>query len=273
VVVNAGGQFYKPKGWDIPGMETFEGTQWHTAEWRHDFDLTGKRVAIIGTGPSTGQVAPSIQPLVKQLYVYQRSATYVVPRGDGPIPAWKKRLLSWFPPLLWMYHLWWYWSVRFTSRRRKLQKLTKLKFETSKPMWLLGTQQNNGAAAYSAAFLEKQVESPEIREKLTPKDPFGCKRILVLDDYLTIFNKKNVELITEKPVRITKTGIVSDDGKEREVDVILNGTGKSSESRYLIRANIPRFRYFKARGPFSSVWCRWTQPGRTMGRNSFCILQ
>jgi cation diffusion facilitator CzcD-associated flavoprotein CzcO len=98
-------------------------------------------------------------------------------------------------------------------------------------MWLLGTQQNNGAAAFSHAFLEKSVESPEIREKLTPKDPFGCKRILVLDDYLTIFNKKNVELITEKPVRITKTGIVSDDGKEREVDVILNGTGNFSQSQ------------------------------------------
>jgi cation diffusion facilitator CzcD-associated flavoprotein CzcO len=124
VVVNAGGQFYKPKKWEIPGMETFEGTEWHTAEWRHDFDLRGKRVAIIGTGPSTGQVAPSIQPLVKELYVYQRSATYVVPRGDGPIPEWKKKLFSWFPPLLWMYHLWWYWSVRFTFTRPKLQKLT-----------------------------------------------------------------------------------------------------------------------------------------------------
>jgi cation diffusion facilitator CzcD-associated flavoprotein CzcO len=117
VVVNAGGQFYKPKKWDIPGMETFEGNEWHTAEWRHDFDLRGKRVAIIGTGPSTGQVAPSIQPLVKEPYVYQRSATCVVPRGDGPIPAWKKTLFSWFPPLLWMYHLWWYWSVRSISSR------------------------------------------------------------------------------------------------------------------------------------------------------------
>lgn len=111
VVVNAGGQFYKPKGWSIPGIEEFKGTSWHTAEWRHDFDLTGKRVAIIGTGPSTGQVAPQIQPIVKELYVYQRSATHVVPRNDDPIPVWKRKLLALFPPLLWLYHFWWYWSV------------------------------------------------------------------------------------------------------------------------------------------------------------------
>jgi cation diffusion facilitator CzcD-associated flavoprotein CzcO len=103
--------------------------------------------------------------------------------------------------------------------------LTGTKFETSKPMWLLGTKQNEGAAAFSRTFVESSVESPEIRNKLTPKDAFGCKRILVLDNYLPIFNQKNVELITEKPIRITETGVVSEDGREREVDVILNGTG------------------------------------------------
>jgi cation diffusion facilitator CzcD-associated flavoprotein CzcO len=92
-------------------------------------------------------------------------------------------------------------------------------------MWLLGTKQNEGAAAFSRAFLESQVSSPELREKLTPKDPFGCKRVLFLDDYFPIFTKKNVELITEKPIRFTETGIISEDGKSREVDVILNGTG------------------------------------------------
>jgi cation diffusion facilitator CzcD-associated flavoprotein CzcO len=113
VVVNAGGQFYKPKAWDILGMENFKGAQWHTAEWRHDYDLTGKRVAIIGTGPSTGQVAPKIRPLVKELHVYQRSATYVVPRKDTLIPEWKRQLFSWISPFLWLYHVWWYWSVRY----------------------------------------------------------------------------------------------------------------------------------------------------------------
>jgi len=103
--------------------------------------------------------------------------------------------------------------------------LIKFKVESSKPMWLLGTRENDGAAAFSRAFLESQVESPEIRQKLTPKDAFGCKRILVLDNWLSMFNQTNVELITEKPVQITEHGIISEDGIEREVDVILNGTG------------------------------------------------
>lgn len=94
-------------------------------------------------------------------------------------------------------------------------------------MWLTGTKENDGAAALCRAFLESQVESPELREKLMPKDPFGCKRILVLDNWLSMFNQKNVELITEKPIQITKNGIISEDGKERKVDVILNGTGTS----------------------------------------------
>lgn len=111
VIINAGGQFYKPKSWQIPGIERFKGAEWHTAEWRHDYDLTGKRVAIVGTGPSTGQVGPKIQPAVKKLYIYQRSATHVVPRGNSLIEEWKKRLFKWFPPLLWAYHMWWYWSV------------------------------------------------------------------------------------------------------------------------------------------------------------------
>ena len=79
--------------------------------WNEKIDLAGKRVAIIGTGPSTGQVAPKIALLAKQLYVYQRSATYVVPRGDGPLPWWKLALFKWFRPALWFYHMWWYLSV------------------------------------------------------------------------------------------------------------------------------------------------------------------
>lgn len=111
VVVHAGGQFWQPKYAEIPGRENFKGTQWHTSEWRSDYDLKGKRVAMIGTGPSTAQVAPRIQPLVEKLILYQRSATYVVPRNDTPQPAWKQFLFKWFPPLLWGYHLWWYFSV------------------------------------------------------------------------------------------------------------------------------------------------------------------
>ncbi|OCK75222.1 FAD/NAD(P)-binding domain-containing protein [Lepidopterella palustris CBS 459.81] len=234
-VVHSGGQFSRPKWANIPGRESFKGTQWHTAEWRDDYDLTGKRVAIIGTGPSTGQVAPRIAPIVKQLNIYQRSATYVVPRGDGPIPKWKQKLFSWFRPLLWLYHVWWYAS-----------------FESSKPMWLSGTKRHAKAQAFALQNLESQVKDPITREKLRPRNEFGCKRILVLDDWYPIFNRPNVELITDKPIRITEHGIISKPPdqlpgeelagqpvgsydlrnedpnakeQEREIDVLLWGTG------------------------------------------------
>lgn len=111
-LVHAGGQFSRPKCANIDGKDTFQGEVIHTAMWNDNIDLAGKTVAIIGTGPSTGQVAPKIAPLVKQLYIYQRSATYVVPRNDGPLSWWKVQLFKWFLPALWLYHLWYYLSVR-----------------------------------------------------------------------------------------------------------------------------------------------------------------
>lgn len=111
VVVDAGGQFYRPKWAEIPGAEEFKGIQWHTAQWRDDFDLTGKRVAIIGTGPSTGQVAPMIAHKVKELTLYQRSATYVMPRNDMTQAGWRRALFRWFPPALWFYNVWFWWTV------------------------------------------------------------------------------------------------------------------------------------------------------------------
>lgn len=111
VVVNAGGQFSTPKYAEIPGMEKFKGTQWHSSQWNTDFDLTGKRVAIIGTGPSTAQLAPRIADKCKELILYQRSATYCLPRNDQPMPWWKKLIFKWVPFSLYFYHLWWYLSV------------------------------------------------------------------------------------------------------------------------------------------------------------------
>ncbi|GAB7356265.1 hypothetical protein MBLNU459_g7075t1 [Dothideomycetes sp. NU459] len=234
-IVSAGGQFSRPKTAEIPGKESFSRTQWHTAEWRGDYDLTGKTVAIIGTGPSTGQVAPRIQPIVKQLYIYQRSSTFVLPRNDGPVPVWKKLFFKLFPPALWLYHIWFWLAIESTKR-----------------MWFSGTKENKAMYDYSMAFLERQVESPIVREKLRPRTQFGCKRVLILDDYYPIFNEPNVELITDKPIRITEKGIISKPAdqvpqserekeptgsydlrneaphaveEEREIDVLIWGTG------------------------------------------------
>lgn len=105
VLFDNGGYFHKPKIADIPGREHFKGEQWHTAEWPEGADLTGKRVAVIGTGPSAAQVAPAIQPIVDKLYMFQRSCGHVLPRNNHKIPEWKKFLYRWIPGLLWIYHV------------------------------------------------------------------------------------------------------------------------------------------------------------------------
>ena len=192
-MVSAAGQFSRPKYANIPGKDTFEGAVWHTSEWNHDYDLTGKRVAIIGTGPSTAQIAPQIQPIVKKLTLFQRSPTYVFPRRDEPIDPRLITLFTWFWPALLCYHLYLY----------------VLK-EKSKPNQFVGTPEQIMAGKVALAHLHNQVKDPVLRAKLTPNHEFGCKRPLVLDDYYPIFEKPNVELITNKPVRITKDSIISD---------------------------------------------------------------
>lgn len=111
VLFDNGGGFHRPKYSDIPGRDDFGGKQIHTALWPDDVDLRGKRVALIGTGPSAAQVAPKIQPLVKQLYVFQRSSGHVLPRNNYTVPTWMKLVFEWCYPLLWAYHVWWFLFV------------------------------------------------------------------------------------------------------------------------------------------------------------------
>jgi len=112
VLFDNGGGFHRPKYANIPGSSNFKGEQWHTAEWPSDADLTGKRVALIGTGPSAAQVAPKIQPIVKELYMFQRSCGHVLPRNNHTIPGWERTLFRWFYPILWLYHVSWVVFVR-----------------------------------------------------------------------------------------------------------------------------------------------------------------
>ncbi|PCD26089.1 hypothetical protein BFJ63_vAg15083 [Fusarium oxysporum f. sp. narcissi] len=239
VLFNNGGNFHRPKLAQIPGREDFKGEQWHSSEWRTDYDLSSKNVAIIGTGPSAAQIGPKIQPIVKKLYLYQRTPGHVFPRGEVMIPAWKKFIFSWFYPILWLYHVSWAVSAA-----------------RSKDMWLSGTDKNKAMHKKAVAWLETQVSDPVLREKLRPKNEFGCKRPLFLNDWYPMFNQANVELVTEKPIRITEHGIVSkspqllDDedlkdqpvgayevrvGKEpaeevtRDIDVLIWGTGFDME--------------------------------------------
>ncbi|HKT83859.1 MAG TPA: NAD(P)/FAD-dependent oxidoreductase [Solirubrobacterales bacterium] len=213
VLVTACGQLSVPKVPSLPGLADFEGPAFHTAEWRHDVDLAGKRVALIGTGCSAIQVGPAIQPEVAQLDVYQRSPGWTLAKGDheysGPIRAAFRRF-----PLL-----------------HRLDRASVYAFQDlaaaafTKQRWLLplfkalGTRQINSA-----------ISDPELRRKVTPSYEFGCKRVMLTDDWYPTLTKANVELIDHGVDSVTAGGIRDATGVERPADAIVFATGFASHA-------------------------------------------
>ncbi|MGB5812315.1 MAG: NAD(P)/FAD-dependent oxidoreductase [Polyangiales bacterium] len=208
VVISGVGGLVDPAYPDIEGMDQFEGEMFHTARWRHDVDLDGKRVAIVGTGASAVQVVPSIAPDVGQLSVFQRSAAWVIPKYDKPYSLTTRRFLSRFPRLLRL--------IRFV-KYVLTELLGPIVFLDSKILSRIG----RGLSMWN---LRRQVQDPVLREKLTPDFQFGCKRVLVSDDYWAAFERDNVDLVTEPIDRIVPEGIEAG-GTLRPFDIIVLATG------------------------------------------------
>ncbi len=208
VLVTATGQLSLPAITRIAGTERFQGPIFHSAQWRHDVDLSGTRVAVIGTGASTIQIVPAIAGEAGQLDVYQRSAPYVLPKKDRAYRAWEKWLFRRFPParLLQRFRQWLFFEVFVAA------------FNRFKPLGRIG-------AKMFEKHLEEQVSDPSLREALTPDHVLGCKRVLISEDYLSTFERPNVELITQGVRELTKSGVVAEDGTERPTDVVVLSTG------------------------------------------------
>jgi len=206
-LVVACGQLSRPSWPAIPGREEFAGHEFHSAEWDHDYDLTGRRVAVVGTGASAVQFVPPIAERVAQLDVYQRTPPWMLPRTNDPYPRWRRRLLEHVPGLQ-------------RLRRRYLltvMESTILGFTKVPPLrWWV--------AAWSQAFIRMQVRDPVLRRKLWPDYPLGCKRVLFSSHYLPALQRPNVEVVTDAIDRITPGGVVAG-GRERPVDCIVWGTG------------------------------------------------
>ncbi len=209
VVVSGVGGLVNPALPDIKGIESFAGEIFHTARWRHDVELTGKRVAVIGTGASAVQVVPAIAPEVEQLSVFQRTPAWVVPKLDKRYSERAKRLYARFPFLL--------------KASRFLQYATS---EILGPMIFLDAPRLSALGeGMSLRHLQAQVQDPVLREKLRPHFQFGCKRILVSDDYWASFERENVELVTDPIAQIERDAIETKDGARRPVDAIVLATG------------------------------------------------
>jgi cation diffusion facilitator CzcD-associated flavoprotein CzcO len=211
-VVGAIGPFVDPKPAEIAGVDDFEGKIIHSADWDHGHDLTGERVAIVGTGASAVQIIPSIARDVGRLDVFQRTPIWVGPRFNPKIPTVLKRLFR---------------RVPFAARvaRNLVTGGTELVVMTLP----LNYQRFPFVARWvenrSKRFVASQVKDPELRAKLTPDYGLGCKRPAVSNHYLKTFNRDNVELITDPIERVTANGVRTADGAEREIDTLILATG------------------------------------------------
>ena len=209
-LINASGALTIPKPPDIDGVESFAGVTMHTARWDHSQDLTGKRVAIIGTGASAVQVIPEIAPMVENLTVFQRTPIWCFPKFDVPLSRAAR------------------WAMRIPGgksvHRWISQAYVELTFPIAAHYFTLNPfakRMDEGGKAY----LRRQVHDPVVRDKLTPRYAVGCKRPGFHNSYLSTFNRDNVELVTDPIDHITATAVVTADGRAHETDVLILATG------------------------------------------------
>lgn len=208
VMVAAVGQLNRPAYPKLTGMDSFAGKSFHSARWDHDYDLTGKRVAVIGTGASAIQFVPEIVPQVAHLDLYQRSAPYVIPKPDKAYPPLEKALFKHVPLLQSLDRAW-----QYSFHEVRLLGFTASVNETVLVEYLF------------QKHIREVIKDHKLRHRLTPDYPIGCKRILVSNDwYKTLLNLK-IDIVSEDIAEIVPQGIRTADGKVREVDAIIYGTG------------------------------------------------
>ncbi len=214
VLISGVGGLHIPATPDIPGMENFAGTAFHSARWDHGFDLAGKQVAVIGTGASAIQFVPQIAPKVARLTVFQRTPAWVIPKPDRPFSARDKSLFKIAA-----------WRRMFRTYLFYTHELRVLSFLGNKRALKLG-------GALAVRHLENQVSDPKLRAKLTPDYKIGCKRIMLSNDFYPALQRPNVELVTDGVREIRAHSIVDAAGVERPVDAIIFGTGFQVTTAY-----------------------------------------
>jgi cation diffusion facilitator CzcD-associated flavoprotein CzcO len=206
-LICATGPITEPQTPRLEGLDTFTGEMFHSAKWNHDYDLTGKRIAVIGTGASAIQFVPQIQPLAKELYVFQRTAPWVLPKPDMNLNDWGKSIIAKYP------------AIQQTWRNSVAQSLNAINFGLRnpvalKPLNVIGKQ-----------LLKLQVKDPVLRKNVTPAFTVGCKRILFANNYYPALQAANTSLIPHGLVKVEGNTVIAANGERHEVDVIIWGTG------------------------------------------------
>jgi cation diffusion facilitator CzcD-associated flavoprotein CzcO len=208
VLISAAGALSDPRTPEIEGLERFEGHTFHSARWDHEYDVAGKRIAVVGTGASAIQFVPAIAPEAGRLHVFQRTAPWVLPHSGRRISERERRLYRRFP---------------------LLQRLVRGGIYAARELLVLGFVKRpklmRAVERLARAHMKRQVADPDLLEKVEPGYTIGCKRILPSNDWYPALGRDDVELVTEAIAEVRERSIVTEDGTEREVDAIIFGTG------------------------------------------------
>lgn len=208
VLISGLGALHLPNIPALKGLEDFNGTAFHSADWNHAHDLTGRRVAVVGTGASSVQFIPQIAGQVSHLDVYQRTAPWITPKPDRGIGPREQR-----------------WYARLPLLQRAIRHTVYWLLEARGAGFVVNPGWLRAIELQCRRHLKRQIADPDLRERVTPTFSIGCKRILLSNDYYPTLTRSNVELITAGMTEVKTGSIVDTAGVEREVDTIILGTG------------------------------------------------
>jgi cation diffusion facilitator CzcD-associated flavoprotein CzcO len=202
------GALHLPQIPELPGIEKFAGPAFHSARWRHDVDLKGKKVAVIGTGASAVQFVPKIAPEVGELTLFQRTPPWIMPKADHEMSGRTRALFKAFPPAQRAYRNVLYWLLEARAIGFNGQS------------WVMKLGQR-----LAKRNIDRAITDPVLRRKVTPDYTMGCKRVLISNDYYPALARDNVEVVTDGVREVREHSVVDAAGVEHEADVIVYGTG------------------------------------------------
>jgi cation diffusion facilitator CzcD-associated flavoprotein CzcO len=228
-LVSGLGQLNRPKYPKFEGSENFKGHSFHSAEWDHNYDLKGKKVGVIGTGPSAIGFIPKIANKVDKLVIFQRTPNWIVPKPDRKFSSSEKWMFRNIPFIGRLYRFYEYIMAErlyfaFSMKEKKIFNIwegivsrltTGFKLKSMKSMYLLGQKM----------LLDEQISEESLKKKLTPDYPVGCKRVIPTNDFYPALERENVLLETNLISSFTSDSILTKAGKKHNIDVIIYGTG------------------------------------------------
>ena len=223
VLISGVGFLNVPAYPEWPGLDSFEGPMFHTARWEHEHDLSGKTVAIVGTGSSATQIVPEIAPTVKQVELFQREPSWIIPKGDRDFTP-EERAKQSSPIRHRLMRAKGFWDLEVSCWRGAF--------------WKPGTKSNDASKAACLAFIDEAFEDrPDLKAAVTPNYPFPGKRPIFNSTFYPALKRDNVDLVPRAVERVTPKGLVDADGLEHEVDVIILATG-FQPTNYLARLDV-----------------------------------